>query len=92
MAAAAPGQKQMRDVSLPRTKTAAGELPPPDTKRWTARRKASVVGSGTALRSRKSVFPPEQGREMGGHHGCRMARQGDVNGKLQLRVWLPLPV
>ena len=41
--AAAPGQKQMRDVSLPRTKTAAGNLPPPDTKRWTARRKASVV-------------------------------------------------
>ena len=30
-------------MSLPRTKTAAGKLPPPDTKRWTARRKASVV-------------------------------------------------
>ena len=28
---------------LPRTKTAAPELPPPDTKCWTPRRKASVV-------------------------------------------------
>jgi DNA-binding winged helix-turn-helix (wHTH) protein/transposase-like protein len=43
MSAAALCQKQIRDVSLPRTKTTAGELPPPDTKRWTARRKASVV-------------------------------------------------
>ena len=28
---------------LPRTKTATAELPPPETKRWTPRRKASVV-------------------------------------------------
>jgi transposase-like protein len=28
---------------LPRTKTAAVTLPPPGTKRWTARRKAAVV-------------------------------------------------
>jgi transposase-like protein len=32
-------------VSLPRTKTAVVELPPPDTKRWTARRKAAVVAA-----------------------------------------------
>ena len=32
-----------RDESLRRSKTAANELPPPDTKRWTARRKAAVV-------------------------------------------------
>ena len=32
-----------RDESLRRSKTAANELPPPDTKRWTARRKALVV-------------------------------------------------
>jgi transposase-like protein len=32
-----------RDKSLPRSKTAAEELPPPDTKRWTSRRKAAVV-------------------------------------------------
>jgi len=32
-----------RDESLPRSKTAADELPPPDTKRWTPWRKASVV-------------------------------------------------
>jgi transposase-like protein len=32
-----------RDESLPQSKTAADELPPPDTKRWTPRRKASVV-------------------------------------------------
>jgi transposase-like protein len=30
---------------LPRTKTAVVELPPPDTKRWTARRKAAVVAA-----------------------------------------------
>jgi hypothetical protein len=30
------------DLGLPRTKTTAVELPPPDTKRWTARRKAVV--------------------------------------------------
>jgi hypothetical protein len=36
-------QKPIRDLGLPRTKTAAVELPPPDTKRWTARRKAAVV-------------------------------------------------
>jgi hypothetical protein len=32
-------------VSLPRTKTAVVELPPPDTKCWTARRKAAVVAA-----------------------------------------------
>jgi transposase-like protein len=32
-------------VSLPRTKTAVVELPAPDTKRWTARRKAAVVAA-----------------------------------------------
>ena len=32
-----------RDESLPRSKTAVDELPPADTKRWTARRKAAVV-------------------------------------------------
>jgi transposase-like protein len=32
-------------VSLPRTKTAVVELPPPGTKRWTARRKAAVVAA-----------------------------------------------
>ena len=31
------------DESLPRSKTAVDQLPPPDTKRWTARRKAAVV-------------------------------------------------
>jgi transposase-like protein len=31
------------DERLPRTKIAAPELPPPDTKRWTPPRKASVV-------------------------------------------------
>ena len=36
-------QKPIRDLGLPRTKTVAVELPPPDTKRWTARRKAAVV-------------------------------------------------
>jgi transposase-like protein len=37
---------QMWDIQherLPRTKTATAELPPPETKRWTPRRKASVV-------------------------------------------------
>jgi len=43
MSAAALWQKPIRDLGLPRTKTAAVELPPPDTKRWTARRKAAVV-------------------------------------------------
>jgi hypothetical protein len=33
----------MQDESFSRVKTAADELPPPDTKRWTPRRKASVV-------------------------------------------------
>ena len=32
-----------RDKSLPRARTAADELPPPDTKRWTPRPKAAVV-------------------------------------------------
>ena len=31
------------DESLPRSKTAVDQLPPPDIKRWTARRKAAVV-------------------------------------------------
>jgi transposase-like protein len=39
-----PG-KQMQDESLSRAKTAADEVPPPDTKRWTPRRKASVVAA-----------------------------------------------
>ena len=43
MSAAALWQKPIRDLGLPRTKTVAVELPPPDTKRWTARRKAAVV-------------------------------------------------
>jgi hypothetical protein len=43
MSAAAPCQKSIRELGLPRTKTAAGKLPPPDTKRWTAWRKAAVV-------------------------------------------------
>jgi Protein of unknown function (DUF1153) len=43
MSAAAPCQKSILELSLPRTKTAAGKLPPPDTKRWTAWRKAAVV-------------------------------------------------
>ena len=34
-----------RDESLPRSKTAVDELPPADTKRWTARRKAAVVAA-----------------------------------------------
>ena len=34
-----------RDESLPRSKTAVYELPPADTKRWTARRKAAVVAA-----------------------------------------------
>ena len=33
----------VQDESLPQTKSAACELPPPDTERWTPRRKASVV-------------------------------------------------
>ena len=33
----------VQNESLPRTKSAAYELPPPDTKRWTPQRKASVV-------------------------------------------------
>ena len=37
-----PG-KSIQDRRLLETKPAAEELPPPDTKRWTARRKASVV-------------------------------------------------
>jgi hypothetical protein len=37
--------KSTVDGSLPRTKTAADKLPPADTKRWTPRRKASVVGA-----------------------------------------------
>jgi transposase-like protein len=32
-----------RDESFSMTRTASDELPPPDTKRWTVRRKASVV-------------------------------------------------
>ena len=32
-----------RDENLPRSITALDLLPPPDTKRWTARRKAAVV-------------------------------------------------
>ena len=43
MSAAAPCQKSKRDLGLPRTETAAVGLPPPDTKRWTARRKAAAV-------------------------------------------------
>jgi hypothetical protein len=39
-----PG-KPILDVNLPRIKTAGDELPPPDTGRWTARRKASVVAA-----------------------------------------------
>jgi hypothetical protein len=31
------------DESLPRSKTAVDQLPPPDTKRWTSRRKAAIV-------------------------------------------------
>ena len=34
-----------QDQRLPRTKTAAPELPPSDTKRWTPRRKASVANA-----------------------------------------------
>jgi len=33
----------IQEERLPRTKTAAPELPPPDAKRWTPRRKASLV-------------------------------------------------
>jgi transposase-like protein len=32
-----------QNENSPRTKNAADELPPPDTKRWTPRRKAVVV-------------------------------------------------
>ena len=32
-----------REKRLPRARTAANELPSPDTKRWTPRRKAAVV-------------------------------------------------
>jgi DNA-binding winged helix-turn-helix (wHTH) protein len=37
--------KPILDVSLPRIKTAGEELPSPDTKRWTPRRKVSVVAA-----------------------------------------------
>jgi len=37
-----PG-KSPQDRRLLRTRTAADALPPPDTKRWTPRRKASIV-------------------------------------------------
>jgi hypothetical protein len=37
-----PG-KPILDEGLPRIKTAVDELPPPDTGRWTVRRKAAVV-------------------------------------------------
>ena len=43
MSATALCQIPIGDWGLPRTKAAAVALPPPGTKRWTARRKAAVV-------------------------------------------------